>query len=636
MRDFSRKLIVIHGRGRSLASAVTLILGLPDRGFYWEDGCFLLDREEEMLLRGLPGVAEDCTAGLWLCRLLTGRLLLASVTALSGPKPDVRMGGASAVPEEQIFNRLNIEGVPAFPGARRRRAEQLLEDATAWLAELFQVARQLKKMLIAEDGAELPEEAARTAIIEAAGGEVGHELCGLIDAVRGLGESGGDMDTVGSAVLYAAHVRQDIHEKQGREAVYGQDYRFVFVDYHQGLKHLTTHGKGEILMADVPYSALPDLRGDLEFLKKRGLRLLRYEDHHPVDREGLAELESLKNEGLLGVYAMSGPLAGEEIPPGEERCGADMVYDNLIADSAADGPGPQRLRTVTHAEDFVTDRTELGQLLTALIKGGESKIRLAQILLDALPANDFHDRLRDRGFEAMVDEREKMFAEQEDRLLSEAYLIRLRKNVPQPATVESRGERGTSIGAPKESVATILMAQVPSPEPGKKSCNVGRACQFYSKAVPEADYLFYCYGASLLVARRLSSEDETLNLGDLMPVLGTEGDGGHAGAAVCRPDQNPAFPHRLVSRGRGAGFAKLVKFETTLIKKQGFRVEAPVSCSKSAFGDHSKNGKRLLVTLAVAFIIGLLLMGLPALRPGNVMESNEDFMPHLRSPGGVE
>ncbi len=58
----------------------------------------------------------------------------------------------------------------------------------------------------------------------------------------GIGkEGGGDLDTIASNAFLAAWARADVRVSQGREAVYGEDFEFDFVNYAQGLRHLLRH-----------------------------------------------------------------------------------------------------------------------------------------------------------------------------------------------------------------------------------------------------------------------------------------------------------------------------------------------------------------------------------------------------------
>ncbi len=74
---------------------------------------------------------------------------------------------------------------------------------------------------------------------------------------NGLGtEGGGDLDTVGSNVFYNVWINNLIREKENRDAVYGKDYEFDFVNYQAGLSHLKVHKGCDIYLPDFPIDAL--------------------------------------------------------------------------------------------------------------------------------------------------------------------------------------------------------------------------------------------------------------------------------------------------------------------------------------------------------------------------------------------
>ncbi|MBU1076781.1 MAG: hypothetical protein KKH98_05770, partial [Spirochaetes bacterium] len=75
--------------------------------------------------------------------------------------------------------------------------------------------------------------------------------------VNGLGtEGGGDLDTVASNTFYAVWTRGLIKKDEGREAEYGRDYEFDFVNYQAGLSHLKIHKGCDLYLPDFPVDAL--------------------------------------------------------------------------------------------------------------------------------------------------------------------------------------------------------------------------------------------------------------------------------------------------------------------------------------------------------------------------------------------
>lgn len=121
--------------------------------------------------------------------------------------------------------------------------------------------------------------------------------------VEGIGkEGGGDLDTIGSNALYAAWLSSELQRREGRQAEYGKDYVFDFVNYQQGLRHLVVHPGSDVYLPDFPIDALtPRLRmtritTDWEIDARNGLMigiadLLNYTMlNHGAFNENLREL----------------------------------------------------------------------------------------------------------------------------------------------------------------------------------------------------------------------------------------------------------------------------------------------------------------------------------------------------------
>lgn len=111
---------------------------------------------------------------------------------------------------------------------------------------------------------------------------------GLVD---GLGhEGGGDLDTVSSNAFFAAWANRLVREKEGREAEYGRDYEFDFVNYQQGLMHLSAHKGCDVYLPDFPIDALPPR-----------LRLMKIDSMEEIEiRHSLyKELDDLYQENFI-------------------------------------------------------------------------------------------------------------------------------------------------------------------------------------------------------------------------------------------------------------------------------------------------------------------------------------------------
>jgi len=318
---------------------------------------------------------------------------------------------------------------------------------------------------------------------------------------------------------------------------------------------------------------LPDFEEQTRRLAELDVKFRTFEDHHPYTAEQLEMLQRLNDEGLIRTLRMSGPLQGDEQAEEEQKCAAEMVYERLIRDTAWDNPAMAELRDAAHSEDLVQQRGPLGRSLTELIKGGINKVELAQQLSQCEAAGGVADLLERQGWRERVEEARKGFEEATPRLWDNVVLAKFRRDPNQPA-----GQGGPAIspgsdvvdpkaGDERRETFSVLMVHAPFPKPGGVKINVGKATEFFAEQVPEADYLFYCYGSRLLVARRLNQADLALNLGALMPLIGGPGDGGHAGAAVCRPESNEAFPKEMLSNVRGGAFRAFTRYLSERIEQ---------------------------------------------------------------------
>jgi len=261
----------------------------------------------------------------------------------------------------------------------------------------------------------------------------------------------------------------------------------------------------------------------------------------------------------------------------------------------------------THGEDFVRDRTPLGILLTNLIKGGTCKVELAQILLDAMEKDDAQERLQARGWAVLPEEWKADIDATAEKLRENVYRLELADG--------------------KTSIVSVLAAHS---DPGKPKLTTGKAVDFIARNYPGAQYAFYCWGSSMMVARRLDHDDITLNLGSLMPRIGGPSDGGHASAAVCRPDVNPHYPERLLGRVTSTEFGRFNQYLASRLAAAGYPVAAIRNLSVPEPSVWSRGTRRLLAIVAAAVLLGLGLVALvPRYRVDRIRDSNRDFFPHI-------
>ncbi len=74
---------------------------------------------------------------------------------------------------------------------------------------------------------------------------------------NGIGrEAGGDLDTISSNVFYSVWAQNALKEELLRDAEYGKDYDFDFINYSEGVNHLAVHRGCDVYIPDFPVDAL--------------------------------------------------------------------------------------------------------------------------------------------------------------------------------------------------------------------------------------------------------------------------------------------------------------------------------------------------------------------------------------------
>lgn len=604
------KLVVIHGWGGRFADAVTRVLELFAFEAFWDDGAFCTDRRLGSLVRQVLGDTEPSLYVVALQKLIVSRFL----DAITEAKPGTYDRAAHArFSESRLLRDFAGFGIPLAPADRAQRARELRDDAKQALDQLLIPLQRLQDELTPSDGVHPAEAEARKLILDVEDAGVKPDaLLELLEPLRDMHESGGDLDTVSSGALYGYALASGA---EGKPLIYGQDYRFVFVNYHESLERIAELGPADLYMADLPIGAFPAFDSNIRYLAEHDVHAARFEDHHPYTAAQEAMLKKLQADGLLDFLSLSGPLLGEELEPGTEKCACDMVYESMVQGKPWDSAGARRLREAAHAEDLVAGDDDLGKLLTILIKGGICKVELAQLLVASLKGNDAERHLSERGWDTLAQEWKAATTEIEDNLLECTHVIR----IPRMS--------GEDVQAGEESHIVVSLA--PRPKHGEPRLNVAKAVEFFSRRLERIDYLFYCYGSSLMVTRRVNQDDLTLNLGQLVAGIGTESDGGHSGAATCRPDSNPSYPGGILRRVDRANFNSFVRYLGDKLTELGHPTHPSRNVSVRPSESRS-GGRKLLYVLGVALLLGLVLMAVhPAFRREAVLESNADFFPQL-------
>jgi hypothetical protein len=599
-----KRIIIMHGWGGTYADAATRIGDLLHFDCYWHNGSFMVPRRIAPMIRHLLNVPTPSSPIIALQMLAVSRFLAGGVAPSTVASADTY----AAFSEARLKQDFGAFGIPLASEQRHKRATQLQQQAELALAPILNVIHTLQERWKDPNNNPQTERDTRDTI-ETCATEAGltESLLPLLDMLRDMHETGGDLDTVASAALYAYSLVSEA-QQANKPLHYGRDYAFAFLNYHESLKSLQHLAPATLYAADLPIGAFPNLEAEIVYLHDHNISIARYEDHHPYSPERRKLLDGLVADNILGYLSLSGPPEGEELTEeAAPRCGADMVYDSMVSGELWDSKGAQRLRVAAHGEDFVTNRTPFGILLTDLIKGGICKAELAQILVESMAKDDAMERLTERGWAALPQQWHESLNAVAESLVENVGRITLEANDTQ--------------------IITALATHAP---PGKPRMPTGKAIEFFARKFPDANYIFYCFGSSLMVARRLNHSDTALNLGALMPALGTKSDGGHAGAAVCRPDANPHYPTHLLGCVCATNFLRFSQYLADRLAAEGYPVASIEDISSRRQGQWKKGRNRAAIIIIAALALGSLLAWIfPAFRREHIIDSNLEFFPHI-------
>lgn len=413
--------------------------------------------------------------------------------------------------------------------------------------------------------------------------------------IGGEGEEvGGDLDTIISNVFYGAWCRGMVQQIENRAAIYGQDFEFDYVNYHEGLAHLSIHSGCNVYLPDFPLDAIPDIKSDVVYLRDHDVSLVRIDDHHPWTPESIQKLIDLKEEGLLDDFVVQGPQKGEEMAKEDQVCGADLVYRQFIENSPFENSGLKELRRLAHIQDLHIEFDEMAINLSKLIGSGHTKIDMVLRLMDVSSIDDVKNILKTTGWDKEIRAYDKGLKKATPKLRNNMALIELYR--PTSHDEQGRGilkydEMKGAIGlfkiiAPvekilkeplrtkymkwlyslnKKNMVRVVVALAPFRAEGEVKINVAAAIEYVSSLF-SLDYFLYCYGSFLMTTRNVSDEAKYLDLSLLMAFIGGEGDGGHKEAATCKPTKNPDFDPEKFARVNSGNFLDYVAYLASKIQ----------------------------------------------------------------------
>ncbi len=311
------------------------------------------------------------------------------------------------------------------------------------------------------------------------------------------------------------------------------------------------------------------VEGDFRLLARHDVFIRRIDDHHPYTPVILDMLNRLKDEGLIDHIKIHALPRGQEEPPGHAKCGADLIYEQMIEGKAPDNDGLAHLKYLAHVQDLHLEENDDAINISKLIGSGYSKIAMVRRLARITSLKDLNNLLAtewlplvhryEDGLEQVLPRTEKCME-----------LIHLIKPPPGGDYGQNLGFMGSLkktfsflIRNPQRRDAYIKRLYADRPEnslrvmavlspftdvrAGETKINVASAIN-YLKTKYTFDYFFYCYGSSLMTMRKFTERELPLDLSMWSQFVGSKSDGGHAAAATCKPGANPLFPAQTMAR----------------------------------------------------------------------------------------
>jgi hypothetical protein len=286
-------------------------------------------------------------------------------------------------------------------------------------------------------------------------------------------------------------------------------------------------------------------------LQASDVKVVSIDDHHPFTPEVLASLQKLQAEGIIGRIQIASLPRGEELPIEKQKCGSDLIYADRIRGKPWDNPGLAELVRLAHQHDLHIKIEPASLEISKLIGSRYNKIEIARQLSERVQdLESMRTIMESTGWDAAVKKYEESLEKVFPRIEGIVGKVLLR-----------------APGKPEET-ARILAALSPfcDAKKGEAQINVASALHYLlGRKKLETDYFFYCYGSQLMTTRR-PNEQATMNLSTLCQHIGSRADGGHSGAATCRPSSNSSFPVRRLSRVGDTNFLEFIGY---LGKKTG-------------------------------------------------------------------
>lgn len=297
--------------------------------------------------------------------------------------------------------------------------------------------------------------------------------------------------------------------------------------------------------------ALTMIERQIRHLHDRDINFESLDDHHPYTPEIFDLLKKLESEGIIKHIQVVALPRGRELPIEDQSCGSALVYKDRIEGKPWDNPGFAELKRVALLQDLHIEEEPLALELSKLIGSKYSKVVIASGLAEKI--KDYESM---RGIMKITgwDEKVRLYEEGLEKVL--------------PRTEEVLGR--IDFHKPDQPEAKVRIMAAISPfcdaKKGEVQVNVASAIGYWmgKKGYP-ADYIFYCFGSDLMTTRKPNEEETSLNLSTVCQAIGTKADGGHSGAATCKPISNPGFPVKRLDKVRDINFLEYLEYLGKLV-----------------------------------------------------------------------
>ncbi|PKK89549.1 MAG: hypothetical protein CVV64_14175 [Candidatus Wallbacteria bacterium HGW-Wallbacteria-1] len=295
----------------------------------------------------------------------------------------------------------------------------------------------------------------------------------------------------------------------------------------------------------VTANAVKIIERDIRFLAENDVRIVRVDDHHPWTPAIHELLQSLEGEGLIGTMRIHAYERGREMEKDQSLCGADLIYQAMIKGKPWDNDGLVELQRLAHVQDLHLMEDKLAIDLSKLIGSGFSKVEMAKRLAQVKDHDEMVNIMERAGWAERVAGYEGGLAIVLPRLFRSMARVTLRDN--------------------EGNLTKIIMILAPFTDRkiGEAKINVASAINFLKDKV-EMDFLFYCYGSTMMTTRKTGEDHSPIDLSLLSQHAGTKSDGGHAEAATCKPGSNPTFPGHLFAKLNDTNFLEYANYIGTL------------------------------------------------------------------------